>query len=94
MDKSIKKSSHRINALVLSVFPGFGQFYNRQFVKGLTLLILAVSYFVVFKDLLNMGLWGNCNVRGKSPSRSFDFLTGKRNYCTDYSYIWCGNLCF
>jgi arabinogalactan oligomer / maltooligosaccharide transport system permease protein len=49
---------HRRLALLLSVIPGLGQFYNKQWIKGLVFLLLAVSFFLVFGDLLNMGFWG------------------------------------
>lgn len=49
---------HRRLALLLSVIPGLGQIYNKQLIKGLVFLVLAVSFFLVFGDLLNMGFWG------------------------------------
>ncbi|MFL6559699.1 MAG: hypothetical protein ACJ8MO_26745, partial [Bacillus sp. (in: firmicutes)] len=35
---------HRKTALVLSVIPGLGQLYNKQWVKGLLFLIFGVSF--------------------------------------------------
>ncbi|QSF41744.1 sugar ABC transporter permease [Priestia megaterium] len=32
--------------------------YNKQLLKGLFLFILAASFIITFKDLLNIGLWG------------------------------------
>ncbi|WP_027408975.1 carbohydrate ABC transporter permease [Anoxybacteroides tepidamans] len=58
MESTIYQSSHRKIALGLSVVPGLGQLYNRQYVKGTFFLILAASFYIVFGDLLNMGLWG------------------------------------
>lgn len=58
METSVYRSSHRKIALGLSVVPGLGQLYNRQYVKGVLFLILAVSYYIVFADLLDIGLWG------------------------------------
>lgn len=49
---------HRRLALLLSVIPGLGQIYNKQWIKGGVFLFLAVSFFLVFGDLLNMGFWG------------------------------------
>ncbi len=51
-------TSHRKKALTLSIIPGLGQFYNKQFVKGAAFLIMSAAFFYVFKDLLNIGLWG------------------------------------
>ncbi|OZM56336.1 sugar ABC transporter permease [Lottiidibacillus patelloidae] len=53
-----ENKQHRNRALALSIIPGVGQFYNRQYVKGSIFFILAVSFFVAFFDLLNMGFWG------------------------------------
>ncbi|ANB61803.1 carbohydrate ABC transporter permease [Anoxybacteroides amylolyticum] len=58
METSMYQSGHRKIALGLSVIPGLGQLYNRQYVKGVCFLILAVSYYIVFADLLDIGLWG------------------------------------
>lgn len=51
-------SKHGRNAALLSILPGFGQFYNKQFVKGAIFLILTVSFFAAFYDTLNWGFWG------------------------------------
>jgi arabinogalactan oligomer / maltooligosaccharide transport system permease protein len=51
-------TKHGRNAALLSIIPGFGQFYNKQFVKGLIFLVLASSFGIVFADTLNMGFWG------------------------------------
>jgi arabinogalactan oligomer / maltooligosaccharide transport system permease protein len=51
-------TSHRKKALTLSIIPGLGQFYNKQFVKGAAFLIMSAAFFYVFKDLLDIGLWG------------------------------------
>lgn len=58
METSMYRSNHRKIALCLSVVPGLGQLYNRQYVKGAFFLILAISYYIVFADLLDIGLWG------------------------------------
>jgi arabinogalactan oligomer / maltooligosaccharide transport system permease protein len=54
----VKEMQHRRLALLLSVIPGLGQIYNKQWIKGGVFLFLAVSFFLVFGDLLNMGFWG------------------------------------
>ncbi|MFC4386758.1 carbohydrate ABC transporter permease [Gracilibacillus marinus] len=45
-------------ATLLSIIPGFGQFYNRRFLKGFLLLLLSISFLVVFWNYLDIGLWG------------------------------------
>ncbi len=50
--------NHSKTAAVLSLLPGGGQFYNKQWLKGLLYLIATVSFAFAFGDLLNIGLWG------------------------------------
>lgn len=66
--------SHRQKALFLSIIPGFGQFYNRQWIKGIILFIVSISFFVVFSDLLNMGFWGLFTLGEKLPRDHSIFL--------------------
>ncbi|PAF19038.1 carbohydrate ABC transporter permease [Terribacillus saccharophilus] len=61
-------------ALLLSIIPGFGQFYHRQWLKGLLFLLITVSFFVAFKDLLNMGLWGIVTLGTEIPRDNSIFL--------------------
>lgn len=61
-------------ALLLSVIPGLGQFYNKQWIKGLLFLILGVSFFVVFGDLLNMGFGGLFTLGTEVPRDNSVFL--------------------
>ncbi|MFP7298864.1 ABC transporter permease subunit [Neobacillus niacini] len=59
MSKELSYStSHRKKALILSIIPGLGQLYNKQYLKGAFFLIMTAAFFFVFKDLLNIGLWG------------------------------------
>ena len=51
-------TKHRRNAGLLSIIPGFGQFYNKQFAKGLIFLVFTVSFFSSFSQTLNWGFWG------------------------------------
>lgn len=44
--------------LLSALSMGLGQLYNRQWYKGIFLLLLEFSYIGVFADLFNMGLWG------------------------------------
>jgi len=65
---------HRKKALLLSIVPGLGQFYNKQWIKGLLFLLLGVSFFAVFGDLLNMGLWGLFTLGTEVPRDNSIFL--------------------
>ncbi|WP_210610668.1 carbohydrate ABC transporter permease [Priestia flexa] len=57
-EQTFQDSNHRKIALGLSIIPGLGQLYNRQILKGMLFLLLTISFVVVFKDFLNIGLWG------------------------------------
>ncbi|MCM2590565.1 sugar ABC transporter permease, partial [Rossellomorea marisflavi] len=37
---------------------GLGQLYHRQILKGVFFLIMTLSFILVFKDLISLGLWG------------------------------------
>ncbi|WP_413374963.1 ABC transporter permease subunit [Alkalihalobacillus sp. 1P02AB] len=65
---------HRKVALLLSIIPGLGQFYNKQWVKGIIYLALGVSFFLVFGDLLNMGFWGLFTLGTEVPRDNSIFL--------------------
>ncbi|WP_419955332.1 carbohydrate ABC transporter permease [Neobacillus niacini] len=65
---------HRTIAPLLSIVPGLGQFYNKQWVKGLIFLILAASFFIAFGDLLNMGFWGLFTLGTEVPRDNSIFL--------------------
>jgi arabinogalactan oligomer / maltooligosaccharide transport system permease protein len=57
--EEIKMTTHHgRNAVLLSIIPGIGQFYNKQILKGLIFLILGLSFGIVFKDILPVGFWG------------------------------------
>ncbi|WP_298834510.1 sugar ABC transporter permease [uncultured Planococcus sp.] len=64
----------RKKALLLSILPGFGQFYNKQWIKGLLFLGLGISFFLVFGDLLNMGFWGLATLGTEVPRDNSIFL--------------------
>ncbi|MDF2858114.1 MAG: hypothetical protein K0Q87_3965 [Neobacillus sp.] len=65
---------HRTIAPLLSIIPGLGQFYNKQWVKGLVFLILAASFIVGFGNLLNMGFWGLFTLGTEVPRDNSIFL--------------------
>ena len=66
--------NHRKTAAVLSLLPGGGQFYNKQWLKGLLYLIATVSFAFAFGDLLNMGLWGIITLGEQIPRDNSVFL--------------------
>ncbi|WP_163536349.1 sugar ABC transporter permease [Gracilibacillus sp. YIM 98692] len=45
-------------AALLSVIPGFGQMYNRRFLKGTIFFLLFISFITLFYQFLNIGYWG------------------------------------
>lgn len=70
----MRNVQHRRIAPLLSIIPGLGQFYNKQWVKGLIFLILGASFIVAFKDLLNMGFWGLFTLGTEVPRDNSIFL--------------------
>ncbi|SHR43514.1 ABC-type sugar transport integral membrane protein [Mycobacteroides abscessus subsp. abscessus] len=56
--EKIVTTKHARTAALLSIVPGLGQIYNRQFLKGIIFLVLAAAFGIVFGDILNMGFWG------------------------------------
>ncbi len=72
--KRLNGSKHRKMATMLSIIPGMGQMYNKQFVKGLIFLVLTGSFIVAFADLLNMGLWGIVTLGTEVPRDHSVFL--------------------
>ncbi|UNL86093.1 carbohydrate ABC transporter permease [Priestia koreensis] len=65
---------HRQKATLLSIIPGVGQLYNRQWIKGSLFLLLTVSFIIVFKDLFNMGFWGLMTLGTQVPRDNSIFL--------------------
>lgn len=68
------QSNHRKIATALSIIPGLGQIYNRQYLKGIAFLVLAFSFIIAFKDFLNIGLWGFFTLGEKLPRDNSIFL--------------------
>ena len=66
--------NHSKTAAVLSLLPGGGQFYNKQWLKGLLYLIATVSFAFAFGDLLNIGLWGIVTLGKQIPRDNSVFL--------------------
>lgn len=48
MDISEARTNHRKLAMYLSVIPGAGQFYNKQYIRGFAYLFLTVIFLSAF----------------------------------------------
>ncbi|MEH0689260.1 sugar ABC transporter permease [Vibrio cholerae] len=66
--------SHRLNAALLALIPGFGQFYNRQFVKGAIFFVLLTSFYGVSRDFIAHGMWGLFTLGENLPQDNSVFL--------------------
>lgn len=69
-----KSTVHAKKALLFSLIPGVGQFINKQYIKGALFLFFFIMYLVVFKDLLNMGIWGIITLGTEVPRDNSIFL--------------------
>lgn len=45
-------------AILLSIIPGCGQLYNRRYLKGALLLIVAASFLITTWNYIDIGIWG------------------------------------
>jgi len=66
--------SNRFMAALVAVIPGFGQFYNKQFVKGAIFFVLLLSFYGVCKDFIEHGLWGLITLGETLPEDNSVFL--------------------
>ncbi|WP_423840416.1 ABC transporter permease subunit [Vibrio mytili] len=66
--------SQRFIASLLALIPGFGQFYNRQFVKGMMFFILLTSFYAVTRDFIAHGMWGLVTLGENLPEDNSVFL--------------------
>jgi arabinogalactan oligomer/maltooligosaccharide transport system permease protein len=73
-EKWVNEMQHRKIATLLSIIPGFGQFYNKQFIKGIIYFLLTLSFFAAFSDLLDIGLWGLFTLGTEVPRDNSIFL--------------------
>ena len=71
---NVNATHHALTALILGIIPGGGQFYNRQWVKGLIFFIFLVSFFSCSKDLVSHGLWGLVTLGEQVPRDNSIFL--------------------
>ncbi|MDQ0232266.1 sugar ABC transporter permease [Metabacillus malikii] len=74
VEDTLASSNHRKKAMLLSIIPGLGQFYNKQRVKGAAFLILAASFLYVFWDLIDIGIWGLLTLGTETPRDHSIFL--------------------
>lgn len=71
---NVYQSKHRKTAMLLSIVPGLGQFYNRQYLKGSIFFILAAAFVIAFWDFIDIGLWGIFTLGEKLPRDNSIFL--------------------
>ncbi|KAF1299274.1 sugar ABC transporter permease [Enterococcus sp. JM4C] len=75
MNDTVNQTGSRAKkAALFSIIPGFGQFYNKQKIKGGLFLFFFAMYLIVFKDLFNMGLWGIATLGTEVPRDNSIFL--------------------
>ncbi len=65
---------HAWCGLLLAIVPGFGQFYHRQWLKGLVFPVLLSSFLGIFYDFLREGLWGLYTLGEEVPRDNSIFL--------------------
>ncbi|SDW63621.1 carbohydrate ABC transporter membrane protein 1, CUT1 family [Marinococcus luteus] len=54
-----KQSRHSVRlAVLLSIIPGAGQWYNRRWIKGTILFLMAAAFIISFFQFISVGLWG------------------------------------
>ncbi|WP_277205966.1 sugar ABC transporter permease [Vibrio misgurnus] len=68
------KTQHRVIALWLSIIPGLGQLYNRQFAKSAMFFVFLLSFYGVFYDFLKEGYWGLFTLGESLPEDNSVFL--------------------
>lgn len=57
--RTYKKTHSFKTAMILSILlAGLGQIYNKQYIKGISFIILEIAFIVSFADFINLGLWG------------------------------------
>ncbi|MFM4733114.1 carbohydrate ABC transporter permease [Aeromonas salmonicida] len=71
------KTQHAKIAALLSLIPGSGQFYNKQFIKGALFFIVMSCFLGVFNDFLQQGFWGLFTLGTELPRDNSVFLLAK-----------------
>ncbi|WP_105901736.1 carbohydrate ABC transporter permease [Vibrio gangliei] len=67
-------SNHRYVAAFLAIIPGFGQLYNKQFLKSFTYFVFLFSFIGVFKGFITHGYWGLFTLGESVPEDNSIFL--------------------
>ncbi|AZB42319.1 sugar ABC transporter permease [Bacillus sp. FJAT-42376] len=70
----VYQSSHRKKAAALSIIPGLGQAYNKQYIKAAVFLVIAASFLFVSWDMLDIGIWGLMTLGTEVPRDHSIFL--------------------
>ena len=68
------KGTKALISASLSLIPGLGQLYNRQYVKGLTILGFFTAFVLVFSDFFQTGIWGLATLGTEVPRDNSIFL--------------------
>ncbi|WP_404454524.1 carbohydrate ABC transporter permease [Oceanobacillus kapialis] len=71
---NVHQTNHRKIALALSIIPGIGQIYNKQYMKGFIFLVLAASFVIAFWDFIDLGVWGFITLGEQLPRDNSIFL--------------------
>ncbi|CDO03344.1 Maltose transport system permease protein MalF [Oceanobacillus picturae] len=71
---NVHQTNHRKIALALSIIPGIGQIYNKQYMKGLIFLVLGTSFLIAFWDFIDLGIWGFITLGEQLPRDNSIFL--------------------
>jgi arabinogalactan oligomer/maltooligosaccharide transport system permease protein len=74
MNEEVSIMQHRKKAAFLSIIPGMGQMYNRQWAKGIVFFVFTVAFGFAFADMLNIGLWGIVTLGTEVPRDNSVFL--------------------
>ena len=69
-----RTNKHRRTATLLSIIPGFGQFYNKQIVKEIIFLVFAIAFVIVSFDFVSVGIWGLVTLGTELPRDNSVFL--------------------
>ncbi|NLL75557.1 MAG: sugar ABC transporter permease [Erysipelothrix sp.] len=68
---------HSKKAGILSVIPGLGQLYNKQIIKGILFMMIALSYVLLFASFISVGLWGIVTLGTTLPRDNSIFLLAR-----------------
>lgn len=93
-ETALPLTQHARTAVVLAILPGFGQFYNRQWVKGLVFCLSLLCFASIFHDFLHQGFWGLVTLGTELPRDNSIFLLAKGIICLIVAcfglglYVW------